>query len=1262
MCMGCANKHSCVHLDRWERVLDKRELSRRQAMNRHAKLHGLRKGGAWWDDVAAAFSPSNVQQAFNTVGNELNKAGEAIKSGVEDVANKIKEGAEDVINKAGAEFQRWGQEINKAFNEVGNFFNNLPNVLKDAFAPDGPLARTFDPNKNGVADGMRRLGEEAKRGLENAFDPEKNGVGASMRKFGSDLEKGFEDIGNKLKDTFSKEAMDKAFAPFVNAMNSFGDSVSGYFSDPSNIVSFLSICLSAVGSIMPPPISNALSVLAACTEMIGNAIIGKPFDPMSLLDLASAFVVPPASRLAKNIATTAAKATTILGKARAVAGAVQKTAVTAVKESIKNVSAMSSASKAVLVGKTVFQVTGKIAGGVIGKDNPVDSQRTPDDVQHDDAVAEAFVEDQTSDVRKDNAEAMEAELNQEDYEKALREAEDAGTIAGDYKGKTNQELDALTEEKTRNETEPSMSEMTDRATQKPRSYVKDEKIYFYRNASKEERDAEIEAAANQAVTAKQAQDEAKRKMLEAENTKQARDKARAIERQQMKDDNETRKYGFTYQEALGRLMLYKEEQDKFSTATGLAKEMDLTPPSKTVAEKEGGRKKKRKGGIFEGDSSVETFMVADDINYGDLNDFGGAPYLPPIKTPTFFHFVKEKFAPIPDLKDPENWWKDYNTFIVAYNKQKADYNKLIQANQVAIAERMKMTRNEKDKAYQTWLASDFTKKDPIVRARSVLEQGGTAQLKDYIENLGFTVESWNDLMRSEDQEGLFLEGGPKTTVDTNTIAPKLIEPLPGKFEVPDAAENDPILSERMRGGIITNIPVPKKEDILAYYKFKAIQADPRQIPDELALMKTWEIDWAVNPGRVAADIRAYKLQPSGSGRKQRRRSISDFFRGGAEDFNWDSFDPTAPVETPKQVDAEGQEFSWDSYDPSSSPEPTAVAEGSMTKIRNQIEADAHEEQAVDLWSDRLPQALQEYVSAMPEFKRPKRAKVQALRAWGEAQFGAVVDMAEDLPYSGLAVDFENSVESQAPELNDRGIDEQAPKEAFYNDIEGKKAIADKEAALKNQAEQENLQKEEEGKTQAFQELDTKEVTEYNRLREEFKKAWDAAKDEEARTKAIDDFNANYPVGDARRLSGSGKPLPTLVMRNLWLGNAQDALNKQWLKKHKIKTVFNMTKDQPFTDLPLKKVRFAIDDHSSNVALMTKKGPEWASQVFEAIAEGPVLLHCVEGRQRSPTLTTLVMGIQRPRKLKNLVKALKAKRPLVFNPSPTFGKSLETWIC
>jgi hypothetical protein len=1227
-------------LTRWKRVLANRDLAKRQERNRQRKLHG----GSIWDDIGRALDPNQngAKQAFD-------KAGEEIKRVAEEAGREIKRVAEETAQKAKAEFERWGSELDKAFMEVGNFLTHMPAVLMDAFAPDGPLARTFDPNKNGVADGMRKLSDEVKRGLENAFDPEKNGVAETMRKVGKDLEKGFEDIGNTLASTFSKDAMDKAFGPFVSAMNSFGDSCNQYFSDPSNIVSFLSICMSAIGSICPPPISNALSVLAACTEMIGNAILGKPFDPMCLLDLASAFIVPPASRLAKNIATSTAKATTILGKARAVAGAVQKTAVEAVKTSAKNIKAMTASQKAILIGKTVFQVSGKIAGGVMGSANPVDSQRSPDDVKHDEAIAEEFVADQEDPLRDENSNAMNAEITQEEYDKALREAQDVGTIAGDYKGKTNQELDTLTEGMTRDETEPELSVMVDRATEKPRSYVKDEKIFFYRNATKEERDAEVEKAANDAVTARQAQQEAQKIKLEAEGTKLARDTARNIERQEIKDINEVRKYGFTYQEALGRTFLYKEEQEKFSQGTGLAEEKDLSPPSRTV----GGRKK-RKGGI-EGDTGLAEFMLSDSIDYGNVKDFGGALYLPPIKTPTFFHYVKEKFQPLPELSDPEDWWKEYNTFISGYNKQKADYNKLLQANQVAIAERNNMSREEKDKKYQEWLSSDFRKKDPMVRAKVVLEQG-TTKLKDYIENLGFTVETWNKLMRAENQEDLFLEGGPKNTIDTSVQAPQLIKPLSGKFQVPEAREDDPILHERQVGGALTSIPTPPKADIIAFYKSKAIEKDPRAVPDELALMKAWEIDWAINPSRTVSEIRAYMLR----GKGRRRRSISDFFkrsmRGGAEEeFNWDSFDPSEPV---KKVDADGEEFNWDAPIDTSSSAPSGE---SLTRIQNQIEADAHEEQAVELWSDRLPQALQEYTSAMPEFKRIKRAKVQALREWGKTQFGEIESMAEDIAYSSLAKEFEETIETQAPELNDRGLDEQIPKDAFFTDHEGEVETLRQNTANKEREDQQRIQQEEEEKTKAFQDMDSKEVEEYNKLREEFKVAFDEAKDEEGKTKAITDFNANYPVGDARRLSGSGKPQATLVMRNLWLGNAHDAVNKAWLKKHKIKTVFNMTKDQPFTELNVKKVRFPIDDHPSNVDIMTKMGPEWASQVFEAIAEGPVLLHCVEGRQRSPTLTTLLMGIQRPRKLKTLIKALKDKRPLCFNPSPTFGKSLQNWI-
>ncbi len=1303
MCIGCANCRSCVHLDRWKRVLANRDLAKRQQRNTYAKAHGLRRGSGDWDWL----DPNK---------NGFNKAMDPAQNGATAAFNKAGEALDQWGRTIKSELERWGSEIDKGFNEIGNFLSKMPQVLMDAFSPDGPLARTFDPNKNGVADGMRKLSDEVKRGLENSFDPEKNGVASAMREFGSDLEKGFESIGSTLANTFSKESMDRAFGPFVSAMNSFGDSCNQYFSDPSNIVSFLSICLSAIGTICPPPISNALSVLAACTEMIGNAIIGKPFDPMCLLDLAAAFIVPPASKLAKNIATSTAKATTILGKARAVAGAVQKTAVEAVKTSAKNIKAMTAAQKATLIGKTVFQVSGKIAGGVMGENNPVDSQRSQDQVDHDDTIAEEFFEDQTDPARSENSAEMDAEIRQDEYDKALKKARDArdiGTPVGDYKEINNKALEDLKESMTKNELEPSMREMTDRATEKPRSYARDEKIFFYRNATKDERDAEIEKAASEAVAATQAQEENKRVMLEAQGTKQARDEARVIENKQMKDDNEVRKYGFTYQEAMGRKMLYKEEQEKFALGTGLAIEKDLSPPTKSVVEKTGGRRK-LKGGMFEGDSKIEAFMVADEINYGDTSDFGGAPYLPPIKTPTFFHFVKENFAPIPELNDPENWWKDYNTFIVAYNKQKADYNKLLQANQVAIAARNNMSIGEKDKIYQKWLSSDFNKKDPMVRAKAVLEQGGKPQIKDYIENLGFTVETWNRLMKTEKQEDLFLDGGPKTTIDTNVQAPQLIKPLSRDFEVPEAAEDDPILHERQVGGVLTSIPTPPKEDILAYYKFKAIQAEPRANPDELALMKAWELAWAVDPAQVSSEIRAYKLSLKGKGKKQRRRSISEFFKRsmrGGDEFNFDTFDPNAPEEP--LVDAEGQTYTLDDNDPDTcvemeketyttpmgierwginpdSPEFEASERCRIGKLEKKMRMEdyndtiagvlreeakeaattanqqALDELGMDLYGEQLPMALQEYQNAMPEDKRAARATFKALLQWGRDTFGTVRGntIKAERPYYNAAGHFEDfflSTNTWTMELVDRGMDGDTPKVAWEAEDDGKLMEEERIKQVAETAEKVKGQKDEEAKTKAFQDMDNAEVAEYNRLREEFKQAFDEAKDEEGKTKAITDFNANYPVGDARRLSGSGKPQATLVMRNLWLGNAQDAVNKAWLKKHKIKTVFNMTKDQPFTELNVKKVRFPIDDHPSNVELMTKMGPEWASQVFEAIAEGPVLLHCVEGRQRSPTLTTLLMGIQRPRKLKTLVKALKDKRPLCFNPTPTFGKSLQTWI-
>jgi protein-tyrosine phosphatase len=134
----------------------------------------------------------------------------------------------------------------------------------------------------------------------------------------------------------------------------------------------------------------------------------------------------------------------------------------------------------------------------------------------------------------------------------------------------------------------------------------------------------------------------------------------------------------------------------------------------------------------------------------------------------------------------------------------------------------------------------------------------------------------------------------------------------------------------------------------------------------------------------------------------------------------------------------------------------------------------------------------------------------------------------------------------------------------------------------------------------------------------------------------------------------------MVLRNLWLGNMKDAQNKGWLKRHKIHTVFNCTPDLPETP-GIPTVRFAINDSREDGDKMLKHGIEWAEEVMKAMEDGPVLIHCKEGRQRSATIALLLMGLKHPAQLHILLKKLQAKRPIALTPVPTFSKALKKWF-
>jgi hypothetical protein len=134
------------------------------------------------------------------------------------------------------------------------------------------------------------------------------------------------------------------------------------------------------------------------------------------------------------------------------------------------------------------------------------------------------------------------------------------------------------------------------------------------------------------------------------------------------------------------------------------------------------------------------------------------------------------------------------------------------------------------------------------------------------------------------------------------------------------------------------------------------------------------------------------------------------------------------------------------------------------------------------------------------------------------------------------------------------------------------------------------------------------------------------------------------------------------MRNLYLGNKDDAANKKFLRKARIHTVFNCTRNVPETkSAGVKTIRFALDDSPEDVAVMKEKGAEWASQVMEAMVDGPVLIHCVEGRQRSPSISAMVLALHKPKRGGNAMKAVRAKRPFAFTPQANFKEAIIRWL-
>ena len=1153
LCKGCYNRRRCIHLERWKRV--KRE---RERIIAKSKKHHLR-GGVCGD----------CKPGYTDIGLICSKPAWIESWCVSDGRDAF-----------GDCFPIWDTRLQghpdesygKCNDEIRGFFEQVSDKLKEVFGPNGPLAQIFDPHLNGVAAAFEQLGET----LSNALDPEKNGVAAAFRKFGDDVESAFHEIGDKIKGFFDMigNSIVDGMRKFGEMLSKFGDDLKDFFSDPQNIIGLIATILSGIGSCLPPPLSNLMGVLSACTTIIGNAAIGAPFDPSSLVDLASSFILPPEEQLAKNIASDVEKAATITDKIATRITSTATHSLEAVNTAAKNFGKLSAADKAYQIGKATAKVGGK-AAMYVGKQSvsglgPIGATQSAEDQASDDALGDQLNTEQADPQRDVNSDAMNAQLAQDDFDKNLWTTEFGGTEAGELASKDQKQRDSLKKQYTAPVASVTSQQAYELATGDPASFTDDEKYYWYGEVTDEKRaDARSAAASytqsiqSQMVSQKVADAQV---ALDKATTPQDRYNATlALQDAQVestsqadKDAQELKKFGLTYAQAKSMLKQYQDEIDKFSGKSGA------------------GRRKRRGGDtaapVAQGTDYTQSVVPTPDYFPEDKVDRGeelgyGVGFLPPIVTPTFFHFAT-KFPDVPPLKNPDNWFNEYNQFHKAYDKLKTDYNALVETNEEAINARNSLPLSSHDKSYQDFLAQAEEQRDPINLAPSIKAKGANDYL-NFIENLGYTPHTWNEFMTELDRPDLSIEEPNENDLHPDTTSPEIIPPLSQEFHVPDGEEFEKKLGKekppspwagKKTGGAV--LVQPTKEAILSYYRKLMGKDDPTKVFTEDDLMKRFEIDWHTKPAVIASAIRSNSIQHNQTIKTggRRRRSFSEFFglKGGADD--------TAPTLT---TDAQNN--------------------ATLADLRKK-NADAASKMAMTLWTEQLPEALKAYLAAQPKDKLIQRQTIRALIAYGDLAYGPLEFTDESDPVYAPRQSFEDDVSTRAPEIYDAG-DSKTPDEV----------AAEKKAT----------------------------------------------------------------TGTTPLMAGSGAKSglevpPTLVMENLWLGNRDDATNEEWLRKHHIHAVFNCTKDVEFAP-GVKQYRFPINDDEAEVDTMTHEAPKFVKRILKEMERGPVLVHCIEGRQRSPAVVALTMWIKKQGTGGAIRRELKKLRPIAFTPRATFEKSLQRWM-
>jgi dual specificity phosphatase 12 len=134
-----------------------------------------------------------------------------------------------------------------------------------------------------------------------------------------------------------------------------------------------------------------------------------------------------------------------------------------------------------------------------------------------------------------------------------------------------------------------------------------------------------------------------------------------------------------------------------------------------------------------------------------------------------------------------------------------------------------------------------------------------------------------------------------------------------------------------------------------------------------------------------------------------------------------------------------------------------------------------------------------------------------------------------------------------------------------------------------------------------------------------------------------------------------------ILPGLWLGNGKAALDKTFLEKNSIVTVFNCTKDILFADTIRRQYRVPVDDNLQTAEIRNME--LWSFEIVAKLAKElnsghKTLVHCAAGMQRSAAVMAMYLIATRQMTTDQAIAYIRAKRPIAFMPVANFEKAIR----